>query len=97
MQNFLAGAIRNRSVVEFLYDGHPRGVEPHCLGWSSKGALLLRAFQISGTSSSGQALEWRLFSASKITNVRLRGDTFAQPRPGYTPNDSAMTSVIATI
>jgi hypothetical protein len=97
MQNLLTRAIRDRSVVGFHYDGHPRAVEPHCLGLSPKGALLLRAYQISGSSSSGDPVAWRLFTVSKIVNARVSEHTFSRARPDYNPADSAMATVIAAL
>jgi predicted DNA-binding transcriptional regulator YafY len=97
MVKTFARAIHNRLVVEFTYDGHRRIVEPHCLGISTRGRHVLRAYQTGGTSSTGSVPDWRLFAVEKISTARATGMTFSTPRPDYTPNDSSMTAVIAAL
>lgn len=93
MNPIVCSAIRNRSVVEFDYDGGTRVVEPYCHGTSTRGKELLRGYQVAGYSSSGNSMGWKLFDIAKIVGLAEAGATFAGNRPDYNPDDSAMNPV----
>lgn len=86
-------AIRERRLIEFVYDGGTRVVEPHCYGISTAGNEVLRGYQVAGYSESGQPEGWKLFLVSRMSAVRLLDEVFPTNRPFYNPNDSAMTHI----
>ena len=86
----LANAVRTQTMLRIWYDPGERIVEPHALGWSSKGDMLLRAFQVSGVSNSGEHENWKLFRVDRLTAVDTDSSTFDGPRPGYRRGDRAM-------
>ena len=95
--DMLAAAIKNGDVLSVHYGGGWRLVEPHTLGRGSKGQFLLRAFQISGYSRSGEATGWKLFSVGELVSAVPTAAKFTGPRPGYNPSDSVMRGgIIAT-
>ena len=84
-----------------------RVVQPVAMGYDKKGQLVIRGVHVVGQSekkaiqtgirSAEAKNEWRLFKASNIKSMFLTGRMFdAVSLPGYNPNDSAMTSVIAS-
>ena len=80
-QQIIERAIREKSVVEFNYGGHPRKVEPHMLGMSG-GTLQFLGYQIGGSSSSGGALpEWRRFELNRISSLSITTQKFPGRRP----------------
>jgi len=86
-------AIENRYVLRVIYGGE-RVIEPHCYGVSPGGNELLRAFQTSGYSESGESFGWKLFRMDKMGSIEGTGETFAGPRPGYNPvGDQAMATI----
>ncbi len=89
----ICGAIANRAVVRFSYDGGSRKVEPHCHGVSRAGKEVLRGYQVGGYSESGNPVGWRLFEVAKISGLRHSGEVFVADRPGYNPNDRDMSSI----
>jgi len=93
MNPTICKAIRARCILRFHYGGGYRMVEPHCYGVSTAGHEVLRAYQIGGYSESDQPIGWKLFRVLAITGLQLTTETFASPRPGYNPNDSAMTTI----
>jgi len=93
VNRIICSAISTRSVIGFDYDGYPRIVEPHCHGVSSKGKEVMRGFQTSGGSESGEFYGWKLFDVAKISDLRILDETFDENRPYYNPNDSAMQQV----
>ena len=90
-------AIRNQKVLEFLYNGQPRIVEPQTYGISTAGHPILRGYQRSGGSASGYTKGLRLFELAKISNLRETDEHFAKARPEHNPNDSAMSKVINSL
>src|SRR4051794_17155342 len=93
MTQTICQAIATRAVVEFSYDGGSRTVEPHCHGVSTAGNEVLRGYQTAGYSESGNPIAWKLFDVSKIEGLSVTNRTFDQNRPGYNPDDKAMTTV----
>ena len=94
MIELLEQAVRNKQAIKVYYDPGWRMVEPHALGFSRQGNLLLRCFQISGASHSGEHLGWKLFRVDSVANVPMPMGNFVTPRPGYKKGDSAMTGGI---
>jgi hypothetical protein len=86
-------AIRERTRLEFKYDGRHRVVEPYCLGISTKGVEVLRAVQVRGSSSSRGYGFGKLWTVAAIEELRLTDETFEPTDPGYNPNDSAMKEI----
>ncbi len=96
MKATIKEAINNMQLVEFYYDGGKRTVEPHCYGQSSKGNDVIRAYQVSGYSSSGK-LGWKLYDLSKVSSLILLNEKFDSPRSGYKKSDSAMDFIYAQL
>jgi hypothetical protein len=91
MLSVLKSAIEGRRVIRLWYEPGIRLIEPHCLGISSKGDHLLRAFQTEGASASGEHANWKLFRVDRIQMLpEDTGELFAGPRPEYNPDDRAM-------
>jgi len=72
-------AIYERRLLQLVFNGHPRVVEPHDYG-IIKGDTKLLAYQIGGASSSGGLPEWRFFSVSKMEDLEILDTRFAGPR-----------------
>ena len=90
MLDQIEDAIRNRRRMNIWYAPGNRLIEPHTLGRSGDGNLLLRAFQVSGASASGEHHHWKLFRVDRMRSAEDGGDGFDGPRPLYNPDDSAM-------
>jgi len=84
-----------------------RIVQPVAMGYDKNGQLVIRGVHVEGQSekkaietgirSAAANNEWRLFKASNIKSMFFTGRLFdTVSLPGYNPNDSAMTSVIAS-
>jgi len=82
-------AIQEKRRVRLFYPPGERLVEPHALGYSSKGDLLLRAFQVEGASASNEHHEWKLFRLDRMGSSGP-DEVFTGPRPGFKRGDSAM-------
>ena len=90
MKTVLVEAIKNRHRLTIYYHPGMRVIEPHAYGESAEGNELLRAFQVSGASESGQVPDWKLFRIDAAGQITKRADQFPGPRPGYRRSDKAM-------
>lgn len=90
-------AINNRSVLKFKYKGFDRVVEPHAVGVSKKGNTLMRCYQVSGGSYSGNVPDWKLMSVGKISSLEISQTSFSEPRDGYVRGDKCMRKVLAQL
>ena len=91
MKNEICNAIRNKKIIEFIYDGENRIVEPHCYGITTKGNESIRAFQIDGYSSSGK-MGWKLYDLSKAKNIQVLEESF-KIRNDYKKGDKNMSRI----
>jgi predicted DNA-binding transcriptional regulator YafY len=99
-------SIKKKKVMVIYYDGDDNGgkgyrtIEPVCVGYSKKGNLVLRAWELEGSSWSAQNIGnvlpgWRLFRLDKIFTYRPTMDNFIEMRPKYNPDgDKSMERVI---
>lgn len=93
MNTDICKAIAGRRVLEIWYDGGTRIVEPHCHGFSTAGNEVVRAYQSSGYSNSGERSAWKMLKVAEIGSLKETGAVFTQNRPGYNPQDKGIASV----
>lgn len=88
----ICNAIRNKNLIEFYYNGGNRIVEPHCHGITTAGNEGLRAFQVSGYSSS-RKMGWKMFDIGKASDLSILDETFDNARYGYKRGDRGMSEI----
>lgn len=96
MKTGISQAINNKTILELRYHGYSRIVEPHAYGIDKDRNEILRCFQTSGGSESGEKIGWKLLKVSEIFSLHLTGQTFTS-RPGYRCNDKAMTTIFSQL
>lgn len=84
-------------MLSLQYGGYPRTIEPHAYGESQDGVQLLRAYQTSGGSESGERSGWKLFDLSKAYSISATQQTFSSARRGYSRGDKAMARIYAEL
>lgn len=87
-------AIEQKLLLLLEYAPGDRVVEPHAYGRSKSGAELLRAYQVAGATSSGDADGWKLFRVDRAGMIAVGDRRFEGPRAGYRRNDRAMVGGI---
>jgi hypothetical protein len=92
MNTSVVQAIQQRKVLEFRYHGYSRIVEPHAYGRDKDGDEILRCYQTSGGSKSGERAGWKLLKVREVFSLHLTNNTFVA-RPEYKRNDKAMSYV----
>lgn len=93
----ISDAIRRRKLLQFHYDAHPRVVAPYCYGLSTRDADSLRAVQIRGSSASNALGFGKLWTVSKMLDLRMLDETFLPDDPNYNPNDKGMKQIYCRI
>ena len=100
-------AIKNKRVMGTSYDGDEPGgkgqrlIEPVCVGISTAGNRVVRAWEREGASHTAtigtQPLPgWRMFILDKTFTFLPTTETFNEVRPGFNPNgDKSMVSIEA--
>ena len=89
----ICDAIRQLRVLEFRYDGGHRIVHPYCHGFTAAGYETLRAVQVGGATRPGGLGFGKLWTAAKMTEVRVTDQPFVPDDPNYNPDDSAMATI----
>lgn len=97
MKDTLCQAIEDQKVVEFQYDRLPRRVEPHKVGKTTAGNIVLSGYQIGGQSRSNEVPYWRLYKLSKIAGLNVDSENFNGPRPRYSRTDDRMTQIFCRL
>ena len=90
LDQLITAAINDRRIITFDYDALPRIVEPHALGYTSKGALVFRGYQ-------NPEIGWKLFTVEKCENLLVTADQFDRPREGYRMEDKYIPQIIAQL
>ena len=96
MEQLILQAIVAKKLVEFVYSGHPRLIEPHVLGVTG-GVTQVLGYQVGGSSSSGGIPEWRRFDLPKISGLKLSSTSFAGRRPFPSGKHSSWDRQIALV
>ena len=90
MLDEIVNAIHNKTLITLNYYPGIRVIEPHAIGWSKEKNLLLRAYQRSGASASGEHAHWKLFRIDRAGALERLLEQFVGPRPQYNRVDPAM-------
>jgi hypothetical protein len=91
----LVRAILDHRVVEFVYQGYRRTVEPYLLGLHEAGEPILLGYQTAGASQSGEIPGWRTFITTGVGEVEITGNSFAGPRSDFNPYGHSMLEIFA--
>jgi hypothetical protein len=88
-------SILDHRVVEFVYQGYRRTVEPYLLGLHDAGEVLLLGYQTAGPSHSGEIPGSRTFITTGIGEVDVTDRSFAGPRSDFNPYRHSMLDIFA--
>lgn len=99
MHDQIQEAILNQQVMLLRYrDGRLRIIEPYCYWETPRGQRMIRAYQRSGYSHSGESEGWKTFKVLDIQTLNTHSERFAlPPRDGYRPFDMPVACFFAMI
>lgn len=90
-------ALQEGKRLELTYDGYERIVEVHAVGYTANKNLVMRVYQTSGGSNSGNPLGWKLMTIHKAASISMSDEDSEAPRQGYRQGDKAMAEIICEI
>lgn len=96
MNSTIAQSIFENRVLELRYHGYFRIVEPHAYGRDKDGDEIVRCFQTSGGSESGEKAGWKLLKVREVFSLHLTKDRFVT-RYEYRRNDKAMSYIFSQL
>ena len=94
MRAEIVNAIAEKRIVELRYHGYARIVEPHAYGRDKNGDEVLRCYQVSGGSDSGERTGWKLLKVSEVYSSDVLKQHFAV-RNDFRRGDKAMQHIFA--
>ncbi|BDX37996.1 hypothetical protein CYCD_13510 [Tenuifilaceae bacterium CYCD] len=95
METKICEAIRERLLIEFIYDGQIRIVEPYILGvHKDTSSKVLLAYQVGGHIENENAPLWKLYKVEKMGKMKLTEDTFSKLRKGYKVDDKRFARIL---
>lgn len=92
MNPTITQAIKEQKILELRYHGYARTVEPHAYGRDKGGNEILRCYQTSGGSESGEREGWKLLKVREVISLHLMNSEFLIRRE-YKRHDKAMVHI----
>ncbi len=96
MNQIICDAIINKLIIELRYHEYSRHVEPHAYGRDNNGDEILRCYQVSGGSKSGERMGWKLLKVRDVFSLAITKTKFL-PRPNYHRNDKSMQYIFCQL
>jgi hypothetical protein len=88
-------ALLQNKLLRLVYHGDVRTVEVHAVGFSTANNPVARVWQVSGGSSSGENVGWKLLRLDEVISAEILDQGSNAPRPGYNRNDRAFKIINA--
>lgn len=80
-------ALQQGKRLAVTYDGYTRIVEVHAVGLSTAENPVMRVWQVSGGSASGERTGWKLLRLDKSWRYAILDEVSNAPRSGYKRGD----------
>src|SRR5690349_16728994 len=89
MYEIIRQAIRDRACLTADYEDYPRFFSPHELGYDSRGAPVVVAYQYEGGRRGGLPAggDWATFYIAGLTNLERNTDSWHRGRLTHKPQD----------
>jgi hypothetical protein len=97
MREVFVRAIRERRILRVVYPPGERLIEPYAIGFTTKGHIVVRAWQREGVSASGDEEGLKLMRLDRFAEAEPTAIHFFGPRPEFEPDDKAMKGGIIAV
>lgn len=94
LSNTPCDTIAQRKCLELRYNGLRRLVEIHAVGYTSDGNAIMRVWQVSGGSNSGEVPGWKLLRLDEVSGMAITDTASQAPRAGYKRGDRHMLRIV---
>lgn len=90
-------ALHQGKHLELGYNGFSRIVEVHAVGYTKDDNAIMRVWQVSGGSNSGEGTGWKLMRLDKALSPCITDEQSEAPRSGYKRGDPVMQVISCQI
>ncbi|AWB21794.1 hypothetical protein DA075_13415 [Methylobacterium currus] len=90
-------ALAQGRCLEVRYDGYVRVVEVHACGFTRQNHAVMRVWQVSGGSVSGERTGWKMLRLDEALALAVTGEASEAPRQGYRRGDAGMARIVAQV
>lgn len=97
MDERICNAIRQRTLLRFIYDGYERIVEPHLYGINTASHEAISGYLVAGWTTSTAEPGWRNYLVREMHDLHVLATPFDGPRPGYNPDDDSFRQIYCRI
>ncbi|WP_293460653.1 hypothetical protein [Phenylobacterium sp.] len=97
MNEIARQALRQAKILELRYDGFSRDLDVHACGYTKQGHAVLRGWQASGGSASGEREGRKLMRLDEASAAHVSDRPSQAPRKGFKKGDPAMARIVCEV
>jgi hypothetical protein len=90
-------ALQERRCLALSYHGFARIVEVHVVGRTRDDVEIMRVWQVSGGSESGEPTGWKMMTLDAVSAPQVTSQRSLAPRPDYNPDDPVIADVVCKV
>jgi hypothetical protein len=90
-------AIQEKTILNLIYPGYSRTVEPHAYGLDRHGEALLLCFQTAASRREAGDAGWKCLRLKEASSVSGTAQRFSRPQSGYIRNNPVLHTIFAQI
>ena len=97
MNAIVCDAIRTHRLLQFIYDGYARLLEPHLYGINTQDHEILSGYLVGGWSATEIEPGWRNYLVRDMYDLQALAESFEGPRSGFNPASARYRQVFCRL